>query len=114
VCFDRGNVLFFMAIEAKLTRWFGQQSFYRRLVWRVTGSAFSVSRGIMFECCFRDILLQVLMALIAEFAIGLDRQVLVVGNVRTVTGGTLQVFHRLMFDFRRRQLPLRILMAIEA
>ena len=75
--FDTSEILFFMTIEAELRAVFRQQPFFARLMRIVAGSTIAIARWIMLERRLGNRLLQVFMAFVAQFCIGLYQQLFV-------------------------------------
>ena len=80
----------------------------------VTGSAFAIAGGIMFESGGLELLLKVIVALKAHFGVGLEQQLFVIGVVRIVAGDALVVLDWLMLHLGGSNLFLCILVTFEA
>ncbi|MCX6896680.1 MAG: hypothetical protein NTZ16_14560 [Verrucomicrobia bacterium] len=64
----------------------------------VTGNALAVLDGLVFDFPRREVFLDVVVTLVAQFFTRLEEQFLVHRIVRPVAGNTLAVFYRLMLD----------------
>ena len=80
----------------------------------MTGGALPILNRLVFDLGFGELLRDIVMALEAEFAIGLCEQLLVIGLVCVMAGDALAILDGLVFDFGLGELLRDIVMALEA
>ena len=71
------EIFFFMTVETELRAFFGEEAFFIGLMRAVAGNTLTISGWIMFEGRLRNRLLEILVTLIAQLRIGLDKQLFV-------------------------------------
>ena len=71
---DPGDVLFFVAIKTELARTFREQRFIRRLMGIMTHGTFAIAGRVVFEGCFRESGLKILMTIKTQFTGGFAEQ----------------------------------------
>ena len=112
VTFNSGQILFLVAIEAKLAGRFCEQRAFGGLMGAVTGGAIAIARRVMFEWSLGQRLLQIFMTIETELIGSLAQQLFLIGNVRAVAGSAVTILDRLMLDLRPGDLLLHIFVAI--
>jgi hypothetical protein len=76
--FDGGHVLLFVALETDLTAVFDEKRRLGRLVGVMATGTIAIARGVVPERGFVHLLLQILVALEAEFPIGQTQELLLI------------------------------------
>src|SRR5206468_1405833 len=80
----------------------------------VTGAAFAISDRVMFVSGRGDLLLELVVAFVAEVANRFGEQVLQLRFMGLMTRTALSILHGLMFDLGHLQLLFKHVMAVEA
>ena len=80
----------------------------------VARRALFILNGLMLHFRRAKLLLEIIMAFVAELPIRFDEQLFVVRQVRVMAGDALTILDRLMFDLGRCEKLLRVFVAFEA
>src|SRR5207249_471791 len=111
---NRDHVLFLVTFETDLPAALVQQAWLVRLMRIVTGAAFAISDRVMFVSGRGDLLLELVVAFVAEVANRFGEQVLQLRFMGLMTRTALSILHGLMFDLGHLQLLFKHVMAVEA